>query len=100
MQKYKGTRSQLYRLMIDDLSGEFGDAIPEEKLGEAIRGAVNNNFNFPNAVMNQGLNNIRNTLPSDFKINAQGMRTYFKNQGIDANNPVGAMIFGPAPLDP
>ena len=93
MQKYQGTRSKLFELWAGDLADEFATALPEEKLGQSVAGALNGNFNFPNAVMTSAMNNVKSLLRPDFKINMQGVKTYFKNQGISANSPVGQMIY-------
>lgn len=93
MQKYHGTRSRLYELWADDLAGEFASALPEEKLGQSVAGAVNGNFNFPNAVMTNGMNSVKAMVKPDFVVNMQGVKTYFKNQGILPGSTVGQMVY-------
>jgi hypothetical protein len=93
MQKYQGTRARLYELWADDLAGEFAAAIPEEKLGQSVAGAVNGNFNFPNAVMTNAMNMVKAQVKPEFNVNMQGVKTYFKNQGIRPSSEVGQMIY-------
>jgi len=92
MQDYRGNRNRLYELMLEDLSNEFAAALPEEKMGEAVRAALNGNFNLPNALMTAGLQSVRSQINPKSTINVVGLRNYFKQQGLDANSPVAEMI--------
>jgi hypothetical protein len=87
MENYKGTRGQMYRSMIDDISSEFGSALPEEHVGKAIANAINGNYNLDNAVITHGLTEVQRRLEPDFAFNTKGIKGSIRMRGFDPEGP-------------
>jgi len=87
LMKYKGTRAKMFQMMVDDLANTYGDHLPEEQIGKAISKAVDGNFNVPNSIMTNSLNEIRNNLQQGTGFDVTKMQAGANMAGLSKDGP-------------